>query len=335
MRRSWIQLRGPLPASAALAACMALSLSACTSSGLAARGPAGEDAVVAIVDGVAVPAEEYRAWLADVYGLPPREDYLGLWLLEREATRRGIEVRREEIDRAREELLARWVRERCRGDEGGLDEELARQGHDRESFRRSFHWQKLRELLAQRLVMAERTIDDTALRRRFEVQYGPGGVRTKVRLLVLTRSRLSLEISREPETRTPTAAELDQLLRERAEALRERVRAGESFESIVRAESADLSAVKDGGMCGDDEWRLRGAALVAAVEGAPIGGVQAPVSNSSGIDLFEVVSRDTTRFEDVRETLRAELEAAPPSLEEILALDRKLRAAAVVETPGR
>ncbi|HTF87578.1 MAG TPA: hypothetical protein VK843_04155, partial [Planctomycetota bacterium] len=112
-----------------------------------------------------------------------------------------------------------------------------------------------------------------------------------------------------------------------------RVLAGESFESVVRAESNDPAVRKDFGVYRDEQWRLRGAALVRAVEQAEPHVVQPPVKNSSGVDLFEVLARETTRLQDVREKLVAELAAEPASLEEITALDRRLREASRIEFP--
>jgi hypothetical protein len=113
--------------------------------------------------------------------------------------------------------------------------------------------------------------------------------------------------------------------------LRARALAGESFEVLPRAESNDLAVRRDGGLCNDPQWRVRGAAFVRAAEQAPLGVVQPPVPNSSGIDLFEVISRKATRLDDVRAALTAELLAAPPSLEELSALDQRLRASAKIE----
>ena len=289
--------------------------------------------MVARVDGEPVTLAGYRTWLADVYGQQAREEYLGLWLLEREARRRGVSVSEPEIAAGLETLWADWIKDRLKGDREALDGELQRQGHTRESYRRWFHWQKRRELLAARLIHLDRSVDSEWLQRRFEQQYGPKGVRTRVRLLVLTRARMSQEIAHEPNARVLTAEELDKRLLQKAEALRARVLAGENFQDVVRAESNDLAVRKDGGVCGDEEWRLRGAAFVQAVESAKLHELQPPVPNSSGVDLFEVLARDTTRFEDVHKQLEKEMLDAPPSLEEVTALDRRLREASRIEHP--
>ncbi|HUR28335.1 MAG TPA: peptidylprolyl isomerase, partial [Planctomycetota bacterium] len=129
--------------------------------------------------------------------------------------------------------------------------------------------------------------------------------------------------------------EIDQLLMQRAQALVDRAHGGENFESIVRAESNDLAVRKNGGLLPDEEWRLRGAAFVQAVEAAERGVVQPPVANSSGIDVFLVQSRETTKFEDVREQLKRELRDEAPSLDEITALEKGLRASSQIEPVGR
>jgi len=295
-------------------------------------GPARPSAL-AHVDGEAVSMDGYRTWLADVYGKQARDEYVGLWLLEREAKKRGLSVSEQEIDSALQTLWDGWIKDRLKGETAALDVELQRQGHDRESYRRWFHWQKRRELLATRVVHLERTIGEESVQRSFEQRYGPKGVRTQVRVLVLTRARLTQELARDSGGRALTAGELDERLMEKALALRARVLAGESFESVVRAESNDPAVRKDFGVYRDEQWRLRGAALVRAVEQAEPHVVQPPVKNSSGVDLFEVLARETTRLQDVREKLVAELAAEPASLEEITALDRRLREASRIEFP--
>ena len=101
----------------------------------------------------------------------------------------------------------------------------------------------------------------------------------------------------------------------------------------MRAETTDLAVRKDGGICSDEQWRLRGTAFVLAAEAAPVNVVQPAVANSSGVDLFEVLSRVTTRLEDVRAELERALLAEPASLDEISELDRRLRAASHIERP--
>ncbi len=307
--------------------------SSCTAPGDPEGPPDAQRSVLVLVDGEPVSMSGYQTWLADAYGHLARDDYLGMWLLEREARRHNVTVSAQELEAALDSLWAGWVKDLLKGDPAGLDDELKRRGYDRESYRRWFYWQKRRELLASRLIRLERRVDEEMLRRRFEQQYGPKGVHTQVRLLVLTRARLTQELSRNSHERTLTAGELDQRLLEKAEALRERVRAGESFESVVRAESNDLAVRKDGGLCSDEQWRVRGEAFVRAADAAPLHEVQPPVQNSSGVDLFEVVSRQATRLEDEREKLLAAMLAEPPSLDEITALDQRLRAAARIEHP--
>lgn len=288
---------------------------------------------MAIVDGEEVPRDAYLRWLGDVRGRQARDEFVSMWLLEREARRLGVTVTNQEIDAARVALFDKWIRERLRGDAGALDAELERQGHDLESFSNWFQWQKRRELLSARVLQQNRTIDEPALRRRFEQRYGPGGVRTQVRVLVLTRARLAQELAREPEGRGLGAAELDRLLMQRAEALRDRALAGEKFEDLTRAQSNDLAVRKDGGVLADEQWRLRGAAFVRGAESAPLSVVQPPVANSSGVDLYEVLSRETTDFEAVRGVLAKEMAGEPPTLDELSALDERLRAAARIEYP--
>jgi hypothetical protein len=48
------------------------------------------------------------------------------------------------------------------------------------------------------------------------------------------------------------------------------------------------------------------------------------------VHLFEVLERRATKYDDVRAMLLERLRSDPPSLEEITALDERLRAAAEI-----
>ncbi|MEO6710785.1 MAG: hypothetical protein ABIP42_14495, partial [Planctomycetota bacterium] len=173
------------------------ALAACTAPRDLMGPVPARSSVLARVNGESVSMDGYRTWLADVYGKQARDEYVGLWLLEREAKNRGVQVSDQEIDAALQTLWEGWIKDRLKGETEALDVELERQGHDHESYRRWFHWQKRRELLATRLVRLERVIDEDSLRRSFEQRYGPKGVRTQLRVLVLTRARLTQELARD------------------------------------------------------------------------------------------------------------------------------------------
>ncbi|HUR27977.1 MAG TPA: hypothetical protein VM509_07315, partial [Planctomycetota bacterium] len=163
-----------------LGALLFVAISACTAPGIRGGPPGRESSVLARVDGEPVSMASFKTWLADTSGVQAREEFLRQWLLEREGRRRGIVVSDQEIEQAMQALWKDWVDHRLGGDVAALDAELARQGHDRKTFQRWFHWQKRRELLAARLIHLDRTIDDEKLRSRFEQQYGPAGTRTEV-----------------------------------------------------------------------------------------------------------------------------------------------------------
>ncbi|HTF89528.1 MAG TPA: hypothetical protein VK843_14035, partial [Planctomycetota bacterium] len=86
-------------------------------------GPARPSAL-AHVDGEAVSMDGYRTWLADVYGKQARDEYVGLWLLEREAKKRGLSVSEQEIDSALQTLWDGWIKDRLKGETAALDVEL-------------------------------------------------------------------------------------------------------------------------------------------------------------------------------------------------------------------
>lgn len=295
----------------------------------AATKPAEEP--LATIDGEPISLEEYQRFLFRQYGRRHLNDLIGLRLLEREGRRRGLEVDEAELEQALQAHLATWLDERCKGDRAEFERQLAALGHDRASYGDYFREAKRRELLSSRIIRATRTIAEADVKRRFERDYGPGGVRTSVRDLFLTRQRLATELERQgapAESRTPD--ELDRRLLERARDLLAQVKAGASFETLVRTASDDLSSRVRGGIVDDEACAHFGADYLRAVAAAPEHEVQGPLATGSGVHLFEVLERRATKYDEVRALLLERLRNDPPSLEEITALDERLRAAAEI-----
>lgn len=172
----------------------------------------------------------------------------------------------------------------------------------------------LRDLRIAALVHADRRIDDGAVRALFASRYGEGGVRLRIRhvLVAFEATRARLAAAGLPADREAVGA----AARERADALRERSRSGTPFRDLL-AESDERPPreVRDG--------KRYGEAFAGAARALEAGAVSAPVESELGWHLLELADRTVTRYEDVAEALRTELAAGRPSLSE----ERALRAA--------
>lgn len=99
--------------------------------------------------------------------------------------------------------------------------------------------------------------------------------------------------------------------RQRAERLRARITAGEPFEEVARAESADIGSVRDGGDLGYSAGDLFPAPIENALDQLEVGEVSAPVRTEAGIHLVKLVDREAQslpQFESMAADIRAELE---------------------------
>lgn len=99
---------------------------------------------------------------------------------------------------------------------------------------------------------------------------------------------------------------------DKAQALRKRILAGESFENLARLESDDIRTRDKGGLLDDhvDTSELR-PEFRASIDSLAVGGVSSVIKSQDGFYLFKVVERTESRtatFDDVRENLQRYME---------------------------
>ena len=300
---------------------------------LPVQEPELDPRLAAELNGEPITWEDYRDFLVAISGKRPLQELILHKLLAAEAARLGISVTEAELEAAWRELLDTWLAERFDGDAARLDEELARMGHDRETYERLFKLQKRRELLQTRIVLATRRVSEEDILRRFEREHGVDGVRTRVRQVLLLRPRTQLQMEREGVPREQLdAATVQARMLEDARGLLAELAAGASLEELARAHTHDLAARAAGGLLEGETWRRYGPLLSAAVAEAPVGEPQGPVVTGAGVHVFVVEARERTTLDEVRAELRAALEREPPSFEELTALEQRLRDAARIRT---
>jgi eukaryotic-like serine/threonine-protein kinase len=175
----------------------------------------------------------------------------------------------------------------------------------------------LRDLRTRELVGASRAIDDEALAARFHHRYGVDGVRVRVRHILCTEDMSA------PQT-----------ARQRAQALHQRILAGESFDALLH-ESHDRVARRmlrnpkrksDAGMLAGYNYHRYGDDFAAAVRGLEVDEISGPVASPVGVHLIQVVGRTVTELSDVGASLRLELGGGKARSSEVLALRRRLLA---------
>lgn len=237
-------------------------------------------------------------------------------LLARECKARGLATSAPVLARS---LATR----RLHGSGRGLSKE-------NDDLRHKFRLEALRKLRIDAIVGANRAKDPKQLRILFNHRYGVGGVRVRVRQILVsfaaTRNRLS-SAGRSTDRDTVRAA-----ARKRAQTLHREILGGRGFESLI-GESDDRLArrllrdptqrAKAGFLEGYNYTRY-GADFANAVRGTGVGEVSGPVESSIGFHLVQVVDRKITKFQDVKESLEKDVARGSATPAEVLALRKAL-----------
>lgn len=288
-----------------------------------ARGPG--DPVLRCGDGLTITRQEYAEYLLAVSGRRPLQDLLRLRLYGREAERLGLVLDDAALVQEAEARLSALLETRHRGDEAALAAELEASGYDLESYRRVLLGQLQSEALEARLVLASRPTDEATLRKRFEREYGPGGERTRLRHLMLTRAQVRADwIAAGEPAAGLTLERLDARLQTLLAQYRAELEAGADFAALAQRVSHDAPTRGKGGEIGDYRAPQFGPAFASAVAAAPIGQLIGPLESPSGWHLLLVEERLATRFEDVREALLQRQLSDPANAEERFLLRQKL-----------
>jgi len=266
--------------------------------------------VIARGKGLTVSLGAYQRYLVARFGTVFVSDMIYELLLERECARLG---------------LAKHARERAAK---LAAEEPAVPGLPVAQSRRLRARNHLHRLRVAALVQKFRDPNEKQLRHEFDVQFGVDGRRVVIRQIQvsLIATRRQLERARKrPASDTEVATKAKQ----RIDALRAELDAGASFTKLL-AKSDDPTTrtllqsprFRDqAGFVPNYNYQRFGVAFAEAVRKLAPGEVSQPVRSSYGWHIIELVSRKTTKFEDVREQLVHRYRDAPVRIDE----DKNLR----------
>lgn len=294
-------------------------------------GPLPEG-LAARVDSIEITIEDYLQYLLRIHGKRPLQDLVYGVLLEREAERLEISVSEEELDEVQAQFHSSLLT-RHRGSEETLRAEISSQGYDLEGYLELYRESQRREILARRICEATRVLDEEQVRLRFERDYGVDGVKVEVRHIMFKLPTFRRELAgKQVDASRISDAELARSMRKHAEGILDRLTRGSDFETLAREHSHDISVRVNGGLIPQYNYRRYGPELAEAVRGAQVGVPFGPVQTQAGLHLVEVVSRETSRLEDVRGEIEAALMAEPASGNELRDLEQRLRSAATIQT---
>jgi hypothetical protein len=279
---------------------------------------------VARVGGRLISLDEYKEELFRLNGYGPLGDFIHRRLLNAEGERLGLVVTESELEIA-------WNKEwtmmlaRSRGNQAEVEANLQSLGYTIGRYRAQYFIGQRATMIENKIIKHLRIPEEKALRLQFDFQYGLNGERVVLRHLMLNRSRTksALQAAATP-AELMTNNHLDRAMEKKAVEILSKVREGQDFEALCRAESHDLSVTQNAGVIPGYNFKHYGSDVAKAAHTAPVGEVVGPITATAGLHLLRVESRVVTRFEDVKDVLFAELKANDASYAERAALTGRL-----------
>jgi len=280
------------------------------------------EGVLAIVDGKKITLQDYKDYLWKVHGTSELQNYIDMLLVEKKAKQLGITVTEEEVRNRVEEDVQRIVEGFYRGDVARWRQALADAGRTPEEYKAQRAFLARLNLLQRKIVLKARKVTEEKIRQRFERDYGKGGVKYILRhILISTRPRGRRTPDPEYEAKARTKAE--RILRELLD--------GADFEEMVRLYSDDVFTKKRGGRLLRYRPGLYGEEFDKAVQNLKKpGDISGIVRTRRGFHIIHLLGKEITKYEDVKEKIRKQLETEPPTTKEIIEFLKQLRSQAKI-----
>ncbi|MEY2744972.1 MAG: hypothetical protein RL112_14 [Planctomycetota bacterium] len=278
----------------------------------------GGDLPVMLVDGEPVGRADYARFLLYWQGETALTRFVEDWAVERKAAVAGVSVTDEEVRARVDEHIEAMIDEGFKRQREGWLAFLRRANRTEESFRASLSERWRIDLMAEKLMLKERVVDERAIRERYVAAYGAEGERFEVAWIV---RRIKGSMPAGEPSREAVEAELaraSEVARVELAALLARAKAGEAFADLAREASEDLATRDEGGR---RPGRFRAdsvpQALADAVLAQPVGGATGPLQYGSAWVAFQVLERRKVSFEEAKAELAEELRVARPFLTDI------------------
>jgi len=274
----------------------------------------GIEPIAMTINGEPISRAEYALWLLHYRGEVFLRNFVETKLLEKRAAELGIEVSEAEVQERAQRYVDYLISAKYRDRREEYLASIALEGRTENSFLYNTGVKARADLLAEKLILAERKITPEMVRQKWYDTYGPEGVGRAARVIRITATLSGVD----PETTAP--AELERLQRaeiERVEAIAadiaRRLRGGEDFAALAQRYSDEpLSAARGGALDGRFEPTQWMPELSEPVMKARAGEWVGPLRSGPSLFFFEVAEIWSKPFESVAEELEAQLRDAPP-----------------------
>lgn len=239
------------------------------------------------------------------------------WAIQDLARRSGIEVTDAEVTARVEEDIQRMIEEVFQGDAEKWALSVEQAGRTPESLRRESALRARDELVLEATILAERNLDEAAVRQVWEQRFGPGGRQLDVRYLRLDPDLDDVPPETPPEEWERLRQEAIAASIERAEDIVQRVEDGEDFGALARRFSTDEMTRTSGGEPPEGFQLGYFPEAVGQAVAALTPGQATWAQVSDAVLVIELRGVEETPFEGVRDALRAELSNRRPTMVEV------------------
>lgn len=288
------------------------------------------------VDGEPVSKAVFARWMSQRIGESLTYTFAESYLVQKRAAQLGVTATLEEAQQRARDYIEELIKDSKGGSREAWLEYLGHGGRDPNTLYREWTFRSLTDVLAEKMIIAERKISPEAVRFRYEELYGKDGQRIEARVIALPVDPANLEegMSREQLDAALEAA----ITRTKAKAgeLLARIRAGEDFGEVARKESADLpSRVLGGRVAGRFREDRFTPEIYAAAQNAKIGEPIGPFLQANAVYLVEVLDRRKVSLDEASAEIAEELRTRRPSLPELMSWRNALRQKSQLEVlPG-
>ena len=266
------------------------------------------DAVVIRVGDREVTRHEYGRWLRRYRGELSAARFVEERRIEEAAAEAGIRATEEDVLARLDEDIQRDIELFHRGDRDDWLADLRASGRTEAEYRERALPRTRLDLLVDELLRRERDPDERELRQAWERTYGPGGRKTALRWI-------RLDLPMPPQEALDSKEEFDRWreragieLAEEGADLHRRILGGEDFATLAEKHSDDpVTRPRGGAPTEDFRFEMLPDELARAVEALASGGLTEPIVWQDSIWLIELIGRQETPFEAVRDRLAQEI----------------------------
>jgi hypothetical protein len=198
------------------------------------------------VDGEAVSRGAFARWILHTRGEASASHFAEEWLVRTRARELGVTASEEEVlDRVREHV--HWLLQAGNQSRETWVAYLTMSERSEESFLRELTWRLGVNLLAEKMMLAEREVTDEQVRARYDDEYGKDGIREEVSMILVPIDNRPPEAELSRDDLAKHLAAKNEEARQAALKIVERAQAGEDFAALARECSRDGDTAAQGG----------------------------------------------------------------------------------------